>query len=124
MLVGRKGRRSVEALFDTGASHSLLREEIADAIGEPEDLPEPVHFEAAVGSFVAKKGVFADVILNGKRFPSSLRLVPGLTQDLILGTDFLQMWHIRLDPRKRRVILDPKALRFIAIGGWRARQRS
>lgn len=115
-VIGRKGRKKVSALFDTGASHSLLRESIARAIADPVELPEPKKFATAVGEFKAREGGVVDVVLAGKRLYTRLTSVADLTEDLILGADFLQSWHIRLDPRRRRVILDPQALKLKAVG--------
>lgn len=121
-VVGRRGRKKVEALFDTGASYSLLREDVARAIGEPEELPEPRHFEAAVGGFTARFGIFADLLFQRKRFHTALTVAPGLTEDLLIGTDFMQQFHVRLEPRKRRVSFDKQALRLLAVGS-RLRRR-
>ncbi|MBI2900323.1 MAG: retroviral-like aspartic protease [Planctomycetes bacterium] len=115
-LIGLKGRRKVEALFGTGSSHSLLNERIARAVGTPEGLPGPKVYQAAVGSVTAREGIFADVVLRGKRLTAGLKIVPDLTEELILGADFMQVWHIRLEPRRGRVILDPRALRLKAVG--------
>ena len=121
-VIGRKGRRRVKALFDSGASHTLLREDLASRLGTPEELPEPRRFEAAVGTFTARHAMFVDVVIGGKRLLTGVTLVPNLTADLILGCDFFQRYHIRLDPRSRRIKLDPTALRFVAVGS-RLRKR-
>lgn len=111
-VIGRKGRRKVEALFDTGSSDSLVRDSLARKLGSPEDLPEPKTYEAAVGQVTAREALFVDVVLRGKRLTTGLKVVPGLSEELILGADFFQRWHIRLEPRTHRVILDPKALKL------------
>ncbi len=116
-VIGQKGRRKVEALFDTGSSDSLLHERIARAIGDPEGLPEPKTYAAVVGTMTAREGIFADILLRGKRLTAGLMVVHDLSEDLILGADFFQRWHVRLEPKHHRVILDPKALRLRAGGG-------
>lgn len=115
-LIGRKGRCRVDALYDSGSTHSIVREDVAEQIATLDDLPEPKTYEAAVGSFTVRHGIFADILIRGKRLTAGLRVVRGLTEDLILGADFMQVWHIRLDPRRRQVILDPQALRLKAVG--------
>jgi len=50
-VIGRKARRKVEVLFDTGSSDSWIRESIARRIADPEELPEPKTYEAVVGRF-------------------------------------------------------------------------
>ncbi len=115
-LIGRKGRRQVEALFDTGSSHSMVRESIAVAIAEPDDLPEPKTYESAVGKFTARTGIFADVVIRRHRLLTGLTVVTNLSEELILGVDFLQRWQVRLDPHHHKLILDPKAFRLRAVG--------
>ena len=119
-VIGRRARRRVSALFDTGSSDSLIRADLAGEIGHPDELPEPKKYRAAVGSFVVRTSVVADVLLAGKRFTALFFVVPGLTEELVLGADFMQRWHLRLEPRRRRVILDPKALQLKAV--WSARR--
>ncbi len=116
-LVGRKSRVATGALFDTGCTHSLIEETLAKRLGPLDDLPEPVEFEAAIGHFKCTKGIFVDVHIGSYRYPSQFRVVHGLTETVILGTDFMQVWNIRLDPRKHIAVLDPKALKMRAVSG-------
>ncbi len=115
-VIGRKGEATLTALLDTGSSHSLLREDVARDIGDPEELPEPKAYELAVGSFTARHGLFADVVIRGKRLMCGFKVVPRLSEEMILGVDFLQIWNVRLEPKTHRMILDPKALRLKAVG--------
>ena len=66
-LVGPKGRKTVKALFDSGASVSCIRKEVAEVLTHPEPLSEPFIFETAdKGEFVqAKVGVFFSEIVGG-----------------------------------------------------------
>lgn len=49
-VIGRKGERTVSALFDTGSTHCLVREDIAREIGDVVELPELKRFELASGA--------------------------------------------------------------------------
>lgn len=120
-FVGRRGRKRLRALFDSGSNHCLMSETVAGRLSELDDLPEPKEYEAAVGSFTARQFVVADVVIRRKRLTTLFKVVSALTEDVILGADFLQSWHIRLDPRHHRFIVDPRALRLKAVGG-RARR--
>ncbi len=115
-VIGLKGERTVSALMDTGSSHSLLREDIARAIGKPEELPEPKQYELAVGTFVARLGLFADVVVEGHRLTCGFKIVAGLSEEMILGVDFFQLWGVRLDPKNHLMIVDPRSLRLKAVG--------
>jgi hypothetical protein len=37
-------------------------------------------------------------------------IVPELTEELILGTDFFLRWKIKLDPETEDIVIDPSAL--------------
>lgn len=115
-IIGTRGRRKVKALFDTGASCSLINEAVARKIADPVELPQPKTFHAAVGTFRAHLGIFADLVIRGKRLYTSLTVVKDLDGELIIGADFMQRWHIRLSPKTHRIILDPRALRLVAVG--------
>lgn len=115
-VYGSKGRRKIEALFDTGASHTMIREEIGARLGVRSDLPEPREYEAAVGRFRVRQAVMLDIAIQRRRLFTEVMLAPDLSEDLIIGANFLQDWHIKLEPRRHRIILDPKALRLKAVG--------
>jgi hypothetical protein len=42
-------------------------------------------------------------------------IVPELTEELIIGADFLQLWKIKLDPMTEEIIIDPSALQLQLI---------
>lgn len=37
-------------------------------------------------------------------------VVPNLSEELIIGADFLQRWKIKLDPENEKITIDEKAL--------------
>ncbi len=116
ILHGPRRKRSVEALFDTGSSKSFIRGDIAQGLGQNVELPEPRKFEMARGTLAVREGLVADVAIGRHRLFHTFLVVDGLTEEVIIGADFLQEWHIRLEPRSRRIILDPRALRLKAVG--------
>lgn len=115
-LHGSDRKRSLDALFDTGSTKSFIRADVAKGLGPNVELPEPKKFEMARGVLKVREGLVADVAIGRHRLTHLFLVVDGLTEELIIGADFLQEWHIRLEPRRRRIILDPKALRLKAVG--------
>lgn len=122
-LIGRKSTEEADALFDTGCTHSLMSDALARRLGPLDDLPEPAEFEAAVGHFKCHQGIFVNVQIGKLKYMSQFRVAHGLTEDVILGLDFMQVWNIKLDPRRHMVVVDPKALKLKAIGGRAVRRR-
>lgn len=100
-LKGLKGERTVSALFDSGASYSCIRREVADEIGLLEPLEEPMTFETAdkdsevVAEFVVRLSFFFSD--SERRFTDEFIVLDNLSEDLIIGAATLRKWKIRLD---------------------------
>jgi predicted aspartyl protease len=111
-LTGPKGVQTLKALIDTGASESFINAAEARKLGRPLKMPQPMKFELGKGTIVIDKVIYAYVDLDGYRLHWTFHIVPPLTEELILGADFLQRWKIKLDPESERIIIDPKALKL------------
>ena len=46
--------------------------------------------------------------LNGAILADTAYVMSGLTEDYVLGAEFLELYDIRLDPKRRRLVLPPK----------------
>jgi hypothetical protein len=46
--------------------------------------------------------------LNGATLADTAYVMPGLTEDYMLGAEFLERYDIRLDPKRRRLLLPSK----------------
>ena len=114
-VIGRRGKARLQVLFDSGATRSLLEASVARRLADPVELPEPETYSLARGTMVVREGAFLQVVLNRRRIPVEARVVEGLSESLILGADFLQIWDIRLRPKKKQVLLDLRALRLKAV---------
>ena len=111
-LKGLKGEKSVTALFDSGASYSCIRRNIADEIGLLEPLEEPMEFSTAdEGTSIHAEYVvhlsffFSD---TDRRFTDEFIVLNTLSEDLIIGVKTMQAWKIRLDFDKEAVLYDKK----------------
>lgn len=109
---GNKGSKEVKALFDSGASESFIRADVAKQLSSAIRLPNPKTFELGRGTLKVKRAMIGDVFLNGTALFTTLLVVPNLTEELILGADFFQRWKIRLNPESEEVILDQDALKL------------
>lgn len=114
-VVGRHGKARLQVLFDSGATRSLVNASVASRLADPVELAEPETYSLARGRMTVREGAFLQVILQRHRIPLEARVVPDLSEPLIIGADFLQIWDIRLRPKKKQVLLDARALRLKAV---------
>jgi hypothetical protein len=108
-LIGTKGKAHCRALFDSGASYSIVRREIAERIGRIEPFPNPEDwiFETArAGDCVHAAG---NLILEFRfddseaRFSDEFVVFDELSEELIVGAKTMQAWKITLDFAEERV---------------------
>lgn len=112
-LRGDKGERSVSALLDNGSSESFIRKELAEEIATISRLDIRREFEMGRGTLsVAESTGVLSVVIDGFNLFWHFLVVPNLSEELILGADFLQRWKIRLDPEGEKIIIDEKALKL------------
>lgn len=109
-LVGSKDSEEVKAVFDSGATYSCIQPKLAQRLGAPEALPEPMDFNTPEeGRTVqAEQAVRLNFYLDDHRFSDEFMLIPGLSEAAIIGAVTLQKWRIRLDFEHDDVIFDPR----------------
>lgn len=113
-LVGSKGREKVTGLFDSGATYSCIKKELAEKLGVIDILPEPIEFGTAKeGENVeAKEHMSLIFYLNGYRFSDEFMVLPELSERLIIGAKTMQAWRLKLDFEHEDVIIDPRVTRI------------
>jgi predicted aspartyl protease len=109
-LVGSKGEKEVSALFDSGATYSMLPPEVAKELEILIPLPEPLSFGTAKeGEEVsAKERVVLNFYVDDFRFTDEFMVVEELSEEAIIGVATLQKWRIKLDFEHDRIICDPR----------------
>ncbi len=111
LYVGSKGEKNLYTLFDSGANLSCIH---PDCI---KDLETPVHLgrmrklaTASEGHFIEiKERVTLEFYINDVLLSDEFLVVPGLSEEAIIGAATLQKWRIKLDFEHDQVIVDPKA---------------
>ena len=102
-LIGSRGRTRCHALFDSGATYSIIRRDIAERIESLVLLPDPEDwiFETAqAGQFIQ---ALYRVTLNFRfddstaRFSDEFIVFDECSEELIVGAKTMQAWHITLD---------------------------
>ena len=113
-LEGPLGEKEVTALFDSGASVSCIRPDIAEALEQPIPLRTPLQISTAneINSILVSELVAISFYIGDYRFISDFYLVPALTEEVIIGASTMQQWRFKLDFENEEVIIDPRVTRM------------
>ena len=113
-LEGPLGEKEVTALFDSGASVSCIRPELAVELEQPIPLRTPRRISTADKDHYMemKEVVILTFYIKGYRFETHFFLVPELAEEVIIGATTLQQWRFKLDFEKEEVIIDPRVTRM------------
>ena len=105
----------VYALFDSGATFSCLRPDIAAEIEEAKKLRKPMEVASASEGHYVKitEALRADFYYGDIRRSDEFMVVPALSEEAIIGVNTLQKWRIKLDFEHDTVIIDPKVAKPI-----------
>lgn len=108
-LIGPRREKQADCLFDTGASRSFIRPELVRSLGlSKAELPRPLRIRLGKGSTRVSQVAAVMIRVNGATLADTAYVMPGLTEDYVLGAEFLEVYGIRLDPKRRRLVLPPK----------------
>lgn len=103
---GDKKEEKINILFDSGASRSLIRPDVAEELSTPKELLLQREFTAADGLKIISK-YFYDLIIEikGKRIGVEAFLVDNLPVPFIFGALDMEAYMIKLDLAKRQLDL-------------------
>ena len=113
-IIGDKGRGSAQSLFDSGASDSVIRKDIAEKVASFLKLSEPVNFVLGDEKSTMTSEYFTGIsfILKECTFPAQrVLIVEELDDELILGVDAFQRWKFKLDFEHEDVLFDKSILK-------------
>lgn len=114
-LVGSKGEKKVDALFDSGASFSFINEEISARLGMVDTLPTPMIFETARegDNIIVDRRVILDFYLDGIRLSDEFMIAHSISEEVIIGAATMQKWRLKLDFEQDRVIVDQRVTKLM-----------
>jgi predicted aspartyl protease len=107
---GSLGEKNLYTLFDSGATFLCISPEAAEGLGNPEKLFRPMEVAtAAVGHYLrTTQRISVDFYIDDIRLSDEFYIIPGLSEEAILGVNTFQKWRIKLDFEHDTVIVDPK----------------
>jgi len=114
-LVGSKGAKKVDGLFDVGASFSFINKNLASELGIIDTLPSPLEFELAKEGekMIVNEAIRLDFYIEGIRLSDEFLVAEKLSEDAIIGATTLQKWRLKLDFEQDRVIVDQMVTRLM-----------
>ncbi len=94
-LEGPLGVKEVTALFDSGASVSCIRPELANKLEQPIPLRRPFRISTADEKkhLEVNEKVSLEFYIDDLRFSDEFYLVTGLSEEVIIGAVTLQKWR-------------------------------
>lgn len=110
LYVGSKGEKHLMTLFDSGADLSCISPELVRTLETPVSLGRVRHLSTAnIGHFIeVKERVSLDFFIDDILLSDEFLIVPGLSEEVIIGAATLQKWRMKLDFEHDRVIVNPR----------------
>ncbi len=117
LFVGSKAEKRLYALFDSGANLSCIHPEFAHELEIPVKLGRVRRvYTASENHFIEIKEVIRlDFYLDDVLLSDEFLVVPGLSEEVIIGAATMQKWRIKLDFEHDQVVVDPKVAKMQLI---------
>jgi len=116
-FIGTKGEKNLYTLFDSGANLSCINPNYV------ENLETPIHLgrvrrvsTASEGHFIEiNYRVILDFYINDVLLSDEFLVVPGLSEEAIIGAATMQKWRIKLNFDRDTVEVDPQVAKMQLI---------
>jgi predicted aspartyl protease len=116
-IEGNRGKTLIDALFDSGASVSFIRKDVAERIADLLPLPSPRRFSLGdgKGALEVREVTHVDFHLEEGTIFDEVMVASELAEELVIGAATLQKWRVKLDFEHDEVILDKRLLNLKLI---------
>ncbi|TAF72213.1 MAG: retroviral-like aspartic protease [Bacteroidetes bacterium] len=117
LFVGSKGEKHLYTLFDSGANLSCISPDYVDDLEIPVSLGRVRRIAtASEGHFIeVEYRVTLDFYMGDVLLSDEFLVVPGLSEEAIIGAATMQKWRIKLDFEHDKATVDPKVARMQLI---------
>ena len=111
-VTGDSDSGTVRVLYDTGASSSFVRRNVAEKLGTIVRTLLPMTFtmDDGRGTLTVDQDVALYIDVDGTPLMYRFFVVADLAEELIIGADMMQRFKITLDMDNEAVSIDPRAL--------------
>jgi predicted aspartyl protease len=105
-IISSKGEMTVKVLFDTGASFTVVRKDVAEKIGHilPTDVKEVTLTDGKTRLKVLGY-IPISTVLEGSPIDDIAYVIDELAEDLIIGVKVMEFYDIKLDPSTNKIIV-------------------
>jgi len=117
LFVGSKGEKHLYTMFDSGANLSCINPEFVENLEIPIKLGRTRRIlTAEEGAYIeVSERVSLDFFLHDVLLSDEFLVVPGLSEEVILGAATMQKWRIKLDFEHNTVFVDPRVAKMQLI---------
>lgn len=117
LFAGSKGEKRLYTLFDSGTNLSCIDKDQLNNLEMPVSLGRVRKLAtASQGHFIEIcERVTLDFYINDILLSDEFLVVPGLSEEAIIGAATLQKWRIKLDFEHDKVEVDPKVAKLQLI---------
>ncbi len=112
-IIGTKGEKIVNALIDTGASTTFIREDLADKIGA---IKRKTSSEVDIGNGTKMDAVDGAALIEVRKclVGTAGKIVKNCPEQLVIGVDFLQRFKANIDLKNDKLkVTCPRERHFL-----------
>ncbi len=104
MIYANGRKRTIVALFDTGATVNYIKKEIGEKFDTRMKLPESISVGLGGKKQKIEELISVSVLIDRFKMPSQNFYLADIRKfDAILGAFFLEQWGIVLDPKSKKL---------------------
>jgi predicted aspartyl protease len=112
---GSKSAETLRALFDSGATLSCIRPDLAEKIGRLDELKRPLKLQTAdkENDIEIKYKILLEFYIDEFRLSDEFIVVPNLSEEAIIGATTMQKWRMKLNFEQDTIEVSPLAKNII-----------
>ncbi len=117
LYIGSSGEERLYTLFDSGANLSCINPQKAVLLGSPVSLGKERRITTASDEhfIIVKERILLDFYIDDVLLSDEFLVVPGLSEEAVIGAATMQKWRIKLDFEHDTVHVDPKVAKMQLI---------
>ena len=117
LFAGSLGDKHIYTLYDSGANLSCIHPDQVVGLEKPSHLGRTrMMATASEGHFIeVTHAVRLDFYMDDVLLSDEFLIVPGLSEDAIIGAATMQKWRIKLDFEYDKAIVDPKVAQMLLV---------